>query len=69
MGDGTATFVEALYQVIVPPSHPVAESVTEPDVVLLDGVAVGKVGAWVVLITTEVVAVLVQLLALVTLIV
>lgn len=44
-GEGTATFVEALYQVSVPPEQPLAESVTEPAVVLLDGVAVGAVGA------------------------
>jgi hypothetical protein len=41
-----------LYHVIVPPTQPVAESVDEPTVVLLDGVAVGNVGGSVVFTVT-----------------
>jgi hypothetical protein len=44
-GEVTATLSAVLYQISVPPVQPVAERVDEPAVVLVDGVAVGAVGA------------------------
>jgi hypothetical protein len=68
LGKATEGFEESYQEMVEGELQPVAVSVTVfPETVILDGVAVGEVGAGVELITTAVVAVAVHPPALVTL--